>query len=272
MCLMPEGVIQTLLASGETAAQAGRRNEVKNERGICRIQKRVPVSGEPQGKTTVGCGTLVKLTEDQIPREWRRAGGRSFKYAIITAANVFHGDFDLNNYFLDFKKSDRKLKTFQLDPVAKPWPFQDRAASGLTVIPLNSHASEFRHGLFKKKCSVLRHGAIHVDFVYDYSDHEGFCCHMVAEQTSSNRLFGVKTHKLTRVDSGRYQLDSLDNFTSPILVPLGCAILRRANGEWSLVGVQLSPMTDPQTFQPKPVWLSSLFLAGKYLHLAYVNK
>ena len=263
---MDKRVIQGA-ASGATAAQV-RRNEIKNERGICRIQKRIPDLGDRQGEKTVGCGTLFKLTEDQIPTQWRRAGGRSFKYAIITAEDVFQGDFDLKNYFLDFKKSDRELKTFELDRVAKDRPFQDPAAPGLTVIPLNSHASEFRHGLFKKKCSVLRHGAFHVDLVYGYS--EGFCCHMVAEDPSSNRSFGVKTHKLTRDTSERYQLD---NFTSSILVPLGCAILRRAKRKWSLVGVQLNTMTsDPQTFQPKPVWLSSLFLAGKYLHLAYVNK
>ena len=243
-----------------------RRNAVKNERGICRIQKRVPDSGARQGETaTVGCGTLVKLAEDQIPNHWWLPGGRSFKYAIITAENVFQArNFDLKSYFLDFKKSDRELKTFELDDVAKARPFQD---SGLTVIPLDSHASVFRHGLFKKKCRLLKHGAFHVDLVYDYS--EGFCCHMVAEDPSSNQSFGVKTYELTRDTSERYQLD---NFTSSILVPLGCAILRRTERKWSLVGVQLNAMTsDPQTFQPRPVWLSSLFLAGK-LHLAYVNE
>ena len=254
-------------ACGITAAQV-KRNAVRNERGICRIQEHIPHSGDRQGEKTVGCGTLVKLAEGQIPKQWRREGGRSFKYAIITAEDVFQGDFDVKNYSLDFRKCDGELKTFELCDVTKERPLQlqdQSAASGLTVIPLDSQV--FRHGLFKKKCSVLKHGAFHVDLVKEYS--EGVCCHMIAEDLSSNQSFIVKTHKLTRDTCGWYQLD---NFTSPTLVPLGCAILRRAEGKWSLVGVQLNPGTsDPQNFQPRPVWLSSLLLSGK-LHLTYVNK
>ena len=246
-------------AGGETDAQS-KRNDVKNERGICRIQRHTPDSGYRQAETTVGCGTLVKLAEGQIPKQWLREGGRSFKYAIITAKNVFQdqGKFNVKNYSLDFKKSDRELKTFKLDRVAKGSFFHD---SGLTVIPLDSDASVFRHGLCKKKCSVLKHGAFRVDLVKDYS--EGFCCHMIAEDPRSNRSFSMKTHPLSRDTSGQYELC---NFTSPILVPLGCAILRRDERKWSLVGVQLNPGTsDPQTFQPRPAWYSSLFPAGKLI-------
>ena len=256
-------------ASGETATEA-RRNEVKNERGVCRIQRH---AGDRQGKNTVGCGTLVKLAEDQIPTQWSDTR-RSFKYAILTAEHVFQRDFDVKNYSLDFRKSETKFKTFELKRAV--WgPIIQDPPSGLTMIPLDSHASVFRHGLFKKcRCSVLRYGAFHVDSDNDYS--KGVCCHMVAdhEDPSRNRSFGVKTHELIpRTTEGCFeQTYQLKDFTPTNVFPVGGAILRKTDKKWSLAGVQLNPKTpESQIFQPRPFWLSSKLLAGK-LYLAYVYK
>lgn len=228
-----------------TRAQV-RRNEKKNERGVCRIQKRCPAgnlsgrSGGQQVYETVGCGSLVK----HVP-EWSQT-----KYAIITSNKVFQEDFNAQKYRVEFKKSDSKVKTFEMN-LAFSGPILQDLASGLTVIPLNSHSSIFRHGFFKKKCNVLKHSHFKVKLLNEFSN--GVCCHMVADDTSSNRSgsFGVKPHELTRDPSGQYYLS---NVSWPRF-PLGAAILRKANEEWSLVGVLNSDSGNPERFQP--VFLSS---------------
>lgn len=227
-----------------------RRNEEKNERGVCRIQKRCPAenpSGRPvgnqQGYATVGCGSLVKLRLRKRP--W-------IKYAIITSSKVFQEDFDAQKYCVDFKKSASNLETFELHRAISGLIHQD-PQSGLTVIPLDSHSSVFRHGLFKKKCSVLKHSPFEVQFVNGFSN--GLCCHMVVDDPNSNRLFGVKPHELSQDSPGQFSLSSLT--TLSIRVPLGAAILRRVNNKWSLVGVLNSESSNPETCLLSPVWLSS---------------
>ena len=225
-----------------------RRNEEKSERGVCRIQKRCASDnpsrgpgGNQQGYATVGCGSLVKLRIEECSR---------IKYAIITTKKVFQEGFDAQKYHVEFKKSHSKLKTFELDQAYTRPIFQD-SASGLTVIPLNSHSSVFRHGFFKKKCRVLKHSPFEVQFVNGFSN--GLCCRMVADDPSNNRLFGVKPHELTQDSPDQFSLQG--SFRLSTRVPLGAAILRRVSNKWSLVGVLSSDSSNPETF-PRPVWLS----------------
>jgi len=231
-------LIKKAARGGTTRAQV-RRNEKKNERGVCRIQKCCPgenLSGRSGGQQvykTVGCGSLVK----GVP-EWPR-----IKYAIITSNKVFQEDFNAQKYRVEFRKSDSKVKTFEMN-LAFSDPILQDLASGLTVIPLNSHSSIFRHGFFKKKCSVLKHSPFKV--LNEFSN--GVCCYMVGDDTISNRSgsFGVKPHELTRDSSGQYYLS---NVSWPRF-PLGAAILRWVNEEWSLVGVLNSDSGSPEYFQP----------------------
>ena len=80
---------------------------------------------------------------------------------------------------------------------------------------------------------------------------------MVADDPSSNRSFGVKTHELAPDSSGQLTC-TLSSFALSTHVPLGAAILRREDNEWSLVGI-LNPAnqdpSNPEIFLP--VWLSS---------------
>ncbi|KAJ7378168.1 hypothetical protein OS493_024833 [Desmophyllum pertusum] len=228
------------LVGGHTTKEEMKRIEKKGERGVCRIQKRCTGG---QGYQTVGSGSLIK---HQIDPQWKS------KYLIVTTNEVFQGDFDVRKYRVDFVKSRSKMKTLELGRVVIGGDiFQ--TASGLAVAPLDSHSSVFRHGCFRKKCGILKHRPFEVpsfnDGDVDNAFSNGSCCHMVAEDTSSN-LFGVKPHDLTRdASSGQY---AVSNFTPSTRVALGAAILRRDGNNWSAVGVLSSSTTD--TF--RPVWLS----------------
>ena len=216
-----------------------RRNEKKGEKGVCRIQKRCEGS---QGYQTVGSGSLIK---HQVDPQW------GSKYLIVTTSKVFQEDFDAKKYRVDFVKSGSKLKTIPLDGAAVGSDILQNS-SGLAVIPLNSHSSVFRHGLFRKKCGILKHRPFEVEsFNNDNTTQSAFlnglCCHMIADDSRYN-LFGVKPHDLTRDSrSGQYLVRNVQ----PGRFPLGAGILRRFGSKWSAVGV-LSSSTVPFV----PVWLS----------------
>lgn len=224
---------------GQTTRSEIRRNERKGERGVCRIQKRCEGS---QGYETVGSATLVK---HQIDPQWRT------KYLIVTTSKVFGEDFNVTKYRVDFVKSRSKLKTFELDGAVVGGEILQNS-SGLAVIPLDSHSSVFRHGLFRKKCGIFKHRPFEVEPFNNEKTKQsafsnGLCCHMVADDPSSE-LFGVKPHDLTLDSSSvQYVVSNLPSGRSP----LGAGILRRVNNKWSAVGV-LSSTTE--TFVP--VWLS----------------
>jgi len=223
--------------------------------GVCRIQKRCPAgnlggrrSGNNQCYKTVGCGCLVKL---QIPKQ-------PYMYAIITADKVFQGDFDIQNYRVDVKKSDSKFKTFELQ-LAFRGEILKEPHFGLTVIPLDHQSSVFRHlGLFKKKCSVLKH-FFNVEFLGGYIN--GLECYMVADKPDPSdnvQSFSVKRHDLTRDsrDFSQFYLSEFD-FPSCRRFPFGAAILQRADKTWSLVGVlsSRSSVGEAFGFQARPLWL-----------------
>ncbi|XP_078349601.1 uncharacterized protein LOC144634499 isoform X2 [Oculina patagonica] len=216
-----------------------RRNERKGERGVCRIQKRC--EGR-QGYETVGSGILIK---HQFRPQLKS------KYLIVTTSKVFQNDFDVTKYRVDFVKSRSKLKRFELDGAVVDGDILQNF-SGLAVILLDSHSSVFRHGLFRKKCGILKHRPFEVESFDNEKTKlstfsNGLCCHMVADDPSSE-LFGVKPHDLTR-DSSSGQL-VVSNLPSG-RVPLGAGNLRRVGNKWSAVGI-LSSTSD--TFVP--VWLS----------------
>lgn len=223
---------------GQTTKKEVKRNERKGERGVCRIQKRIGT----QGYKTVGTGSLIK---HQIDPQWRS------KYFIVTTNKVFEEDFDVKKYSVAFVKSRSKLKSFALDGAVVGSNIL-QSSSGLAVIPLDSHSSLFRHGLFRKKCGILKHRPFEVEsFSNGKTEERAFannlCCHMVADDISS-ASFGVKPHELTRDSTGQYVVSNLPSTR----VPLGAAILRRANKTWSAVGV-FSSTTDTSL----PIWLSS---------------
>ena len=237
----------------ETRAEV-KRNERKGERGVCRIQKRI----EGHVYQTVGSGSLIK---HQIDPQWKS------KYFIVTTKEVFHEDFNVKNYRVDFVKSGSKLKKIKLHGAVVGDAILQNS-SGLVLIPLDSHSSLFRHGLFRKKCGILKHRPFEVgSFNDENTRHDAFakdlCCHIVADDASSES-FGVKPHKLTRRhSSGQYVVS---NFQLVRDVPLGAAILRRVGKKWSAVGV-FSSTTDTSL----PIWLSrenirSNFRAGEYVN------
>ena len=230
-----------------------RRNEKKGERGVCRIQKRCEGN---QGYETVGSGILIK---HPIDPQWQS------KYFIVTTSQVLKEDFDATKYCVDFVKSRSKLKTIPLDGAVVGSEILQNP-SGLAVIPLNSHSSVFRHGLFRKKCGILKHRPFEVEsFNNEKTNQSTFsnelCCHMVADDPSSN-LFGVKPHDVSRESSsGKYVVSNLQSSG----FPLGAGILRRTNKKWSAVGV-LPSSTNPFT----PAWLSREnllnFRTGDFYH------
>ena len=212
-----------------------KRTERKGERGVCRIQKRIG----NQGYETVGSGSLIK---HQIYRQWKS------NYLIVTTAEVFQGDFDVKNYRVDFVKSKSKLKTIELHEAVVADEIM-QSPSGLAVIPLDSQSSLFRHGLFRKKCGILKHRPFEVESfnnnkTRDDAFSNGLCCYMVADDARSTS-FGVKPHAITRDRSGHvvrnYQLGAL-----------GAPILRRVDSKWTAVGV-FSSSTDTSLV---PIWLS----------------
>ena len=216
-----------------------RRIEKKGERGVCRIQKHCAGN---QGYETVGSGIVIK---HQIDRRWKS------KYFIATACDVFQADFNVKNYRVDFMKSTSKLKPLQLNKDVVGGEIL-HTASGLAVIPLDSHSSVFRHGLFRKKCGILKHYSFEVESfqntkTQDRAFSNGLCCHMVDDDSTSN-LFGVKPHELTRNSSGQHVLSN-----PSCRFPLGAAILRRVGNKWSAAGVISSCSADGTC---SPVWLS----------------
>lgn len=168
----------------------------------------------------------------------------------MTTNKVFQEDFDVKKYRVDFVKSRSKLKTFALDGAVVSNKIL-QSSSGLAVILLDSHSSLFRHGLFRKKCGILKHRPFEVESFNNGKTKEGafgndLCCHMVADDPSSTS-FGVKPHELTLDSTGQYVVGNLQSTH----VPLGAAILRRVGKKWSAVGV-LSSTTDTSL----PIWLS----------------
>ena len=246
---------------GQTTRKEVKRNKSKAERGVCRIQKRIGTVGN-QGYETVGSGTLIK---HPFNRQWKS------EYFIVTTKEVFRGNFDVKNYRVDFVKSKSKLKTIELHGAVVAGEIWQNS-SGLALMPLDSHSFLFRHGLFKKKCGILKHSSFEVHSFNNaetrndaFSD--GLCCHMVADDA---RSFSVKPHEITRdLSSGQF------NVVSNQLghVPLGAAILRRDDDtKWSAVGV-FSSGTDTYLV---PVWLSKenirselFFRAGECAHVHF---
>ena len=248
---------------GQTTRKEVKRIERKGERGVCRIQKRIGTEGN-QGYETVGSGSLIK---HQINRQWKS------KYFIVTTKEVFRENFDVKNYRVDFVKSKSKLKTIELHGAVDGNILQN--SSGLAVIPLDSHSSLFRHGLFKKKCGILKHRPFEVEpfnnvNTRDDAFSDGLRCHMVADDARSTS-FGVKPHEITR-DLSTEQFTFVVSNRLGHDVPLGAPILRRVDTKWSAVGV-LSSATDTSLV---PIWLSrenisseSNFRPGKYVHVHY---
>ena len=243
-------------ARGPTAAEDG-RNDKKYERGTCRIRKRCGTSGAPQGYSTVGCGCFVNVERiSELP---------FIEYAIITSSKVFQKEFDARKYLVQFKKLDSKLKTFELDSAlfSHGQILQD-PASGLTVIPLNPKSTVFSHQLqfapASKTCSVLKNNHFEVEYVYGFLKYfNALCCHMVADDPSNDRSFGVITQELTQNSSGQCILSSLPWPR----VALGAAIVKRDKKKWSLVGVLNSDSCVPENF--RPLWLSR----GKFENLRW---
>ena len=231
-----------------------RRIEEKGKRGVCRIQKHCAGN---QGYETVASGSVIK---HHIDRRWKS------KYLIVTACNVFQGDFNVRNYRVDFMKSTSKLKTFQLNDAVVVGGEILHTASGLAVIPLDSHSSVFRHGLFRKKCGILKHYSFEVESFQNANTQDSafsneLCCHMVADHSTSN-LFGVKPHELTRNSTSGQCVLSNCNFNQSTHFPLGAAILRRVRNKWSTTGVLSSCSADGTC---RPVWLSQENLSLKNL-------
>ena len=222
------------------------------QRGICRIQKRCPAEN-PGGRRggnecfeTVGCGCLVKL---QIPKQ---------PYAIITADKVFQGDFDIQNYRVDLKKSNSEPKTFELHELAFRGKILKEPHFGLTVIPLDQHSSVFHHlyGPIKKRCSVFKRSFLKAEFSYGYIS--GLDCYMVADEpdpSGDGQSFSVTHHELTR-DSRNYSHYYLSGSDFPPCrrFKLGAAILQRDDNKWSFVGVLSS--SSSAAFQARPLWLT----------------
>ena len=242
---------------GQTTRNEVNRNERKGERGVCRIQKRIG----NQGYETVGSGSLIK---HEFNRQWKS------KYFIVTTAEVFQGDFDVKNYRVDFVKSRSKLKTIELHGAVGSDIRQN--SSGLALIPLDSHSSLFRHGLFKKKRGILKHRPFEVESFNNVNTRDdafsnGLCCYMVADDARST-LFGVKPHAITLDRSGQFNYVVSNQLVRDI--PLGAPILRRVDTKWSAVGVS-SSATDTSLV---PLWLSREnmsselnFRPGEYVHL-----
>ena len=244
---------------GQTTRNEVNRNERKGERGVCRIQKRIG----NQGYETVGSGSLIK---HEFNRQWRS------KYFIVTTAEVFQGDFDVKNYRVDFVKSRSKLKTIELHGAVVGGDIQRHNSSGLALIPLDSHSTLFRHGLFRKKCGILKHRPFEVESFNNVNTRDdafstGLCCYMVSDDCRSP-LFGVKPHAITRERSGQFNYVVSNQLVRDI--PLGAPILRRVDTKWRAVGVFSSP-TDTSLV---PVWLSREnmsselnFRPGEYVHV-----
>lgn len=171
------------------------------------------------------------------------------EYAIITINSVFQGDFNAGKYRVEFKKSDSKLKTFELNEISFGQIFED-VAVGLTVIPINRKTSVFKH-FPSKTCSILKYSSFEIQVDGHSGELGELCCHMVADAESSNRSFCVKTHDLAQDSSGHR---CVNNLQWP-LVPLGAAVLRRAETKWSLVGVLKPKSSSSETFIP--AWLSN---------------
>ena len=262
---------------GQTTRKEVKRNERKAERGVCRIQKRIGTVGN-QGYETVGSGILIK---HQIIRHRFQASSfiiftlfteqiqRESKYFIVTTKEVFRGNFDVKNYRVDFVKSKSRLKTIELHGGVVGGNILQNS-SGLAVIPLDSHPSLFRHGLFRKKCGILKHRPFVESFnnvnTRDDTFLDGLCCHMVADDA---RSFGVKPHAITR-DLSTGELNVVSNQSGH--VPLGAPILRRNDTNWSVVGV-FSSATDTSLVRPLvPIWLSReniVFREGEYVHVHF---
>lgn len=246
---------------GQTTRKEVKRIERKGERGVCRIQKRIGTVGN-QGYETVGSGSLIK---HQINRQWKS------KYFIVTTAEIFQGNFDVSNYRVDFVKSKSKLKTIELHGAVVAGEIWQNS-SGLALIPLDSHSSLFRHGLFKKKCGILKHRPFEVEpfnnvNTRDDAFSDGLRCHMVADDARSTS-FGVKPHAIARDLSGQFNVVSNQSGH----VPLGAPILRRVHATWSAVGV-FSSTTDTSLV---PIWLSRenirselFFSPGEYVHVQF---
>ena len=244
---------------GQTTRKEVKRNERKGERGVCRIQKRIGTVGYE----TVGSGSLIK---HQINRQWKS------KYFIVTTKEVFRGNFDVKNYRVDFVKSKSRLKTIELHGAVVGGNILQNS-SGLAVIPLDSHCSLFRHGLFRKKCGILKHRPFEVESFNNVNTRDdtfldGLCCHMVADDARSTS-FGVKPHAITR-DLSTGELNVVSNQSGH--VPLGAPILRRNDTNWSVVGV-FSSATDTSLARPLvPIWLSReniVFREGEYVHVHF---
>ena len=183
----------------------------------------------------------------------------------MTTEEVFRGDFDVKNYRVDFMKSGSKLKTIELHGAV----FGDsilQNSSGLALIPLDSHnGSLFRHGVVKKS-GILKHRPFAVEPFNDANTTDDtllndLCCHVVADTSSTS--FCVKPHKPTRNPTGQESNQLARDF------PLGAAILRRVDTNWSAVGVFPSTASTSQ-----PIWLSkenleANFRTGKYVQVHF---
>ena len=244
-------MIRGQLPLEETKKERTRIDE-KGERGVCRIQKQCAGN---QGYETVGSGIVIKY---HIDRRWKS------DYLIVTARNVFQGDFNVRNYNVDFMKSTSNLKTFHLNDTVVVGGEILHSASGLAVIPLDSHSSVFRHGPFRKKCGILKHYSFEVESFQNSNTQDSafsneLCCHMVADDSTSN-LFGVKPRNLKRNStSGQCVLRNCNQSTN---FPLGAVILRRVGSKWSAAGVLSSYSADGTC---RPVWLSQENLSRENL-------
>ena len=226
------------------------REKRKAELGVCRIRQLLK---DGEGFETVGCGSVIKNLTDYWP--WKD------KCCVVTSDKALpEEDFDINDFFLDFRKLNSTIKTVRLNSIAKSDAVY-RSTSGLVVIPLDP--------------GFLPNVKISSIFTYrpftkgDELSAELFC--PIVDDTDLSS-FDVKPFRLKQMldlpqfvlHDGRYSFNSLAAFTgSSNRKPIGAVILFRGAKVSSpnvtkenLKAVGVLNCQDDESSRISPVWLS----------------
>ncbi|XP_022806784.1 uncharacterized protein LOC111343858 isoform X1 [Stylophora pistillata] len=109
-----------MAAIRHTCYSDARNNARKEDQcllGICRIRRKV--TGQRRAVTR-GCGFLVKdmIIPDPAPGSSGPCCNRSYQYCFITTSQVIDANDPLENFYLEFQKLNKKLKTVPLKKIA----------------------------------------------------------------------------------------------------------------------------------------------------------
>ncbi len=217
----------------------------KAELGVCRIRKLLKVGG---GCQTVGCGCVIKSLIDRWP--WKD------KCCVVTSENVLpEEDFDINDFLLDFKKLNSKIKSVKLASIAKMDAIH-RFTSGLVVVPLQQPKAYNR-----KQSSLFSYRP----FTRGDNFSRKLFCPIVDDIDAGS--FAVKLFTLKQMldqyvlDDGQYSFKTLAEFTghSNRTKPYGAVIL---TWDENLNAVGVLNCRDSEQSYISPVWLSHENLAS----------